>query len=1035
MVPLTVPPRPRVQHRFKSRLRRSGSRARATRSSAPTNRYVRFVAPLLSAAIALSGCVLHTSHIDFGEHLPPETQHHYQSLANTTSYPEVEGLPDSAAVLPPLSIRDAANPEYWDLTLHEAVQTALTNSTVLRDLGATLLQSPAAIQTLLNPGIVETDPRFGVHAALSAFDAQVDSNAFFEKNDRAVNNIVLAGSRFFAQDVHTYQNRLRKVAATGSEFSLSNNTDYDANNAQGNLFGSAWTTNVEAEVRQPFLQGRGVAFNRIAGPSSVPGVINGVVVARVRTDVALADLQAGLRDFVSNVENAYWDLYFAYRDLQTKIAARDTALSTWRQIYPQFLVERRGGEAEKEAQAREQYFRFEAEVQNALTGRLFEGTRTRNGSTGGTLRGTGGVYVTERRLRYMMGLPISDGRLIRPADEPPKAEVVFDWNMTAAEALARRSELRRQKLLVKQRALELKASQSFLLPRLDAVGRYRWRGFGKDLIDSNNTTVPRFDSAFEDLTTGDFQEWQVGFELTFPIGFRQAHAGVENAQLLLARARAVLSQQEQQVLLDLSNSVSEIDRAFALSQTEFNRRNAARERLAAIQAAFDAGKANADQVLEAQRFVADSERNYYLAMVEYAVAVKNVHFEKGSLLEYNDIYIEGASLSDGIDPSMGGKLEVEWPHIDWLFKKHINTQDEAQAGVEGVTTHVHNLPPAAVEFDQTLDSPPLDLDADGEVDGGTAPPAPAPLPLDDFDPAALAPADDFLRTLSVEADASGAPVNAPQAEQESPRAEQELQVRAVQSAFEQPTPPQANQGFAPDSAEQFDEFFEETEAQIRDRDTEASIVDFGERLRWEAINEAVEQGTGLQPADVPTDRGNILQTGASQETTGSASDPTSHAQSPNAHHDDRTPVMDERAHHSETVTPPDTLPTEASPPPIQVPDRVNNEMYFDRPDADSYRWAPQAGAAERGEQSQLQSQDTQHMGTPYPGMSFSRQPVAHQQRPGVVVVDPTPAPQPAQANLAPARFPLPGRHDGVGESRGEPSALDRLGEYLPWRTE
>ena len=33
------------------------------------------------------------------------------------------------------------------------------------------------------------------------------------------------------------------------------------------------------------------------------------------TDISLADFEIGLRDFVSNVENAYWDLYFAYRNL------------------------------------------------------------------------------------------------------------------------------------------------------------------------------------------------------------------------------------------------------------------------------------------------------------------------------------------------------------------------------------------------------------------------------------------------------------------------------------------------------------------------------------------------------------------------------------------------------------------------------------------------------------------------------------------------------------------------------------------------
>ena len=97
-----------------------------------------------------------------------------------------------------------------------------------------------------------------------------------------------------------------------------------------------------------------------------------------------------MRDFVSNLENAYWDLYFAYRDLDTKIKARDEALETWRNINALHQANRRGGETDKEAQAREQYFQFEEDVQNALVGRELDGTRTYNGSTPGTFRGSAG---------------------------------------------------------------------------------------------------------------------------------------------------------------------------------------------------------------------------------------------------------------------------------------------------------------------------------------------------------------------------------------------------------------------------------------------------------------------------------------------------------------------------------------------------------------------------------------------------------------------------------------------------------------------
>ena len=42
------------------------------------------------------------------------------------------------------------------------------------------------------------------------------------------------------------------------------------------------------------------------------------------------------------------------------------------------------------------------------------------------------LYTTEDQLRYMMGLASTDGRLIRPADEPTTARVQFDWSEIAS---------------------------------------------------------------------------------------------------------------------------------------------------------------------------------------------------------------------------------------------------------------------------------------------------------------------------------------------------------------------------------------------------------------------------------------------------------------------------------------------------------------------------------------------------------------------------------------------------------------------------
>lgn len=535
-------------------------------------------------------------------------------------------------------------PPFRELSLEEAVELALANSPVMRDLGGRVLRDPAAARTRFDPALQETDPRFGVEAALSAFDASFATGMFWENNDRALNNIFEGGgTRLWQQDSGLYNFELRKRSAVGTQMALRHVLDYDYNNAPGNNIPNLpWGTWVEGEVRQPLWRGAGVNFNRIAGPDSVPGVNTGVLVARVNTDIALAEFETSVHELVSSVENAYWELYFAYRDLDAKMAARQRALETWREVHTYFQTGRLGGAADQEAQAREQYFRLEAEVQTALAGKVVEKTNAN------VFRGIGGVHYLERRLRFVTGLPANDGMLLRPSNEPSLAPIEFDWQTIVAESLARRVELRKQKWVVRRRELELSAANGHVQPQLDAVGRYRFRGLGHDLTGSDGTS---FDSAYGNMTDGDFKEWMLGAELSIPLGYRRELSGVRNAELRLIRDRAVLHEQEREVISDLSAVYSESKRAYLVAQTNYNRRAAAHQQLQSLKALF----ANADEnekirlldlLLDSQRRLADAESQYFRAVAEYAFAIKNIHYEKGSLLDYY-----GIQLAEGPWPS------------------------------------------------------------------------------------------------------------------------------------------------------------------------------------------------------------------------------------------------------------------------------------------------------------------------------------------------------------------------------------------------
>lgn len=580
---------------------------------------------------------------------------HYVGVATEIEYPDVETnrLDEVQVTKHPLTLLNPDPTQVWELSLEDAVRYTLINSKVIRNLGGLsfgaggsqgepigLTSQPSDYaSTIYDPALEETNPRTGVEAALSAFDAQFSTSLFWEKRDTPRNSAGTIEQTYspnpYQQDLATFAAQIKKTNATGGTTAIRHNVAYELNNVPSvahpsslGTYSRRWPNdyqvNLEAEVRQPLLQGAGVMFNRIAGPGAISGYYNGVMIARIRTDITLSQFEGNVRDLVRDVERTYWELYYAYRRLDAVLAGRDASLQTWRQVHAKFVVGARGGGAQDEAQARQQYFLFRSSVEQSLDS----------------------LYRTENALRYLIGLSPNDGRLIRPSDEPTTAKVQFVWDDALAETLVRSVELRQQKWRVKQRELELIASKNFLLPRLDAVGQYRWVGIGDRLLGKEGelsqigATDPGMPyGAYESLTSGKYQEWMLGFELQVPLGFRRELGGVRNAQLMLARERVILQEQELEVSHQLTAAFRDLDNNYVIAQTNFNRRIAAENEVDAVRAAYETGAATLDLLLDAQRRLAEAEDAYYRSLVEYNQSIMGIHYRKGSLLEYNGVYL------------------------------------------------------------------------------------------------------------------------------------------------------------------------------------------------------------------------------------------------------------------------------------------------------------------------------------------------------------------------------------------------------------
>jgi len=181
-------------------------------------------------------------------------------------------------------------------------------------------------------------------------------------------------------------------------------------------------------------------------------------------------------------------------------------------------------------------------------------------------RAQNNLFRAEAVLRYIVGLASTDNRLIRPIDNPTTEPMKLDWHGTLLEAFSLSSELRKQKREVEQREHE--------------------------------------------LTTFSGQQEQ---------------AAVRNAQLQLARAKAILREQELELTRQLADSYRDISLTHQQMRTALAAYRVSSEEVQAVRTAYEQNTTTLDQLLQAQRRQSESNTMYYSSVIDYNLAISSLH--------------------------------------------------------------------------------------------------------------------------------------------------------------------------------------------------------------------------------------------------------------------------------------------------------------------------------------------------------------------------------------------------------------------------
>jgi len=318
----------------------------------------------------------------------------------------------------------------------------------------------------------------------------------------------------------------------------------------------------------------------------------GASAAHARVGASLVDFEIGVLNLLNDTEDAYWELAFAWRNLETANTALNSARQTWQKVFALYRSGGKGGEANAEGQAREQFYQFKSQAQMLVNE----------------------LVRAESRLRFVMGLSPSDGELIRPIEKPTVTKVSFDSQAVTAEALARNPDVRLRKWRVRQKELQIAAAETHVRPLLN----------GRPADDSS----PAGTSEAED----ELEVIRSAIQWTVPLGLRRELASLRDAQLKLARERAKLEEQEREISHRIADAMRQLELTYQLTQTNFNRALAADRQAEAARVAFEGETVTIDQLLEAQRRQAEAQTSYYRTLLDYQRAILAVRIRRGAVL-------------------------------------------------------------------------------------------------------------------------------------------------------------------------------------------------------------------------------------------------------------------------------------------------------------------------------------------------------------------------------------------------------------------
>jgi outer membrane protein TolC len=211
-------------------------------------------------------------------------------------------------------------------------------------------------------------------------------------------------------------------------------------------------------------------------------------------------------------------------------------------------------------------------------------------------------------------------------EELGQPDIATDEEQGFRSALEKRPDIQRRVREIERLVLERRIARNRTLPALDLSASYSHKGLGAE-----------FDDALDDIASDDFENWEVGLNLSYPIGNREARNDVMRTRLLLKSGHARLAQLRAEVAKEIRAAIRLLEVGAKKIEVAARGRDLAEEKLRTLLKRKEVGLATTRDVLEGEEDLALARTDQIASLADYNNALTEYLRVTGALLEHEGI--------------------------------------------------------------------------------------------------------------------------------------------------------------------------------------------------------------------------------------------------------------------------------------------------------------------------------------------------------------------------------------------------------------